>query len=57
VAAEHEIRTHTVLLVKTGTVPKTSSGKIQRQTCRQHFLNNTLNLLTSEKSPKLTALI
>lgn len=57
VAAEHEIRTHTVLLVKTGTIPKTSSGKIQRQACRQKFLNDTLNLLTSEKSPKLTATI
>ncbi|WP_414517096.1 fatty acyl-AMP ligase [Nostoc sp. PCC 9305] len=57
VAAEHEIRTHTVLLVKTGTVPKTSSGKIQRQACRQKFLNHTLNLLTSEKSPGLTTTI
>lgn len=51
VAAEHEIRTHTVLLVKTGTVPRTSSGKIQRQACRQNFLNNTLSLLTS-KNPQ-----
>jgi acyl-CoA synthetase (AMP-forming)/AMP-acid ligase II len=57
VAAEHDIRVHTVLLVKTGTVPKTSSGKIQRQACRQNFLHNTLNLLTSEKFPELTTIL
>ncbi len=57
VAVEHDIRVHTVALVKTGTIPKTSSGKIQRQACRQKFLNNTLDLLTSDKSQKLTAIL
>lgn len=56
VAVEHDIRVHTVALVKTGTIPKTSSGKIQRQACRQKFLNNTLDLLTPENSQKLTAI-
>lgn len=57
VSLEHEIRVHTVVLVKTGTIPKTSSGKIQRQTCRQKFLGHTLDLLTPENSQKLTAIL
>jgi acyl-CoA synthetase (AMP-forming)/AMP-acid ligase II len=55
VSVEHDIRVHTVVLVKTGTIPKTSSGKIQRQACRQKFLNRTLDLLIPEKAQKLTA--
>ncbi|WP_163781271.1 non-ribosomal peptide synthetase, partial [Myxococcus vastator] len=42
VAREHELRVHTVVLVRQGTVPKTSSGKIQRRLCRQWFLEGTL---------------
>lgn len=57
VSVEHEIRVHTVVLVKTGTIPKTSSGKIQRQTCRQKFLTHTLDLLIPEKNQKLTAIL
>jgi acyl-CoA synthetase (AMP-forming)/AMP-acid ligase II len=37
VSEEHEIQPHTVVLLKTGTVPKTSSGKIQRSTARAQF--------------------
>lgn len=57
VAVEHDIRAHTVVLIKTGTIPKTSSGKIQRQICRQKFLDNTLDVLTPDKSQKLTAIV
>ncbi len=39
VTAEHGLDIHTTVLVRSGTVPKTSSGKIQRRTCRQNFLN------------------
>lgn len=57
VAAAHDIRVYAVTLIKTGTIPKTSSGKIQRQACRQKFVNNTLYLLTSAKSQKLAAIL
>jgi acyl-CoA synthetase (AMP-forming)/AMP-acid ligase II len=30
------------VLLKTASLPKTSSGKIQRRTCRQQFLNGEL---------------
>ncbi|MBW4455973.1 MAG: fatty acyl-AMP ligase [Nostoc indistinguendum CM1-VF10] len=56
VAVEHDIRVHTIALVKTGTIAKTSSGKIQRQACRQKFVDKTLDLLTSEKFQKLTTI-
>ena len=33
-----------VMLVKSGTLPKTSSGKLQRSLCRQQYLDETLQL-------------
>ncbi|HEX4494454.1 MAG TPA: amino acid adenylation domain-containing protein, partial [Thermoanaerobaculia bacterium] len=38
VAEEHEVQVHDVVLVRTGTVPKTSSGKIRRHACRDLYL-------------------
>jgi acyl-CoA synthetase (AMP-forming)/AMP-acid ligase II len=38
IAEEHELQTHTILLVKAGSVLKTSSGKLQRRACRSAFL-------------------
>jgi len=34
-----------VALLKTGTIPKTSSGKIQRRACQSQFLDGSLNLV------------
>ncbi len=42
---EHELKVYGVLLLKTGSIPKTSSGKIQRHACRQDWLNKQLNLV------------
>ncbi|MHB1139063.1 MAG: fatty acyl-AMP ligase [Microthrixaceae bacterium] len=36
-----------VVLVQPGTVPKTSSGKLQRSACKQQFIEGTLALLDS----------
>ncbi|PSB01376.1 non-ribosomal peptide synthetase [Merismopedia glauca] len=47
VAQEHEIQPHTVILIKAGTIPKTSSGKIQRRACRDLFLSGRLEVLGS----------
>jgi amino acid adenylation domain-containing protein len=38
VAEEHEVQAQDVVLVRAGTVPKTSSGKIQRRACRAAYL-------------------
>jgi acyl transferase domain-containing protein/acyl-CoA synthetase (AMP-forming)/AMP-acid ligase II len=42
IAVHHDLPVHTVLLLKTGSVPKTSSGKIQRRACRQAWQSGTL---------------
>ena len=42
VAQYHELGLYTVLLVKPGTIPKTTSGKIQRRACRANFLAGIL---------------
>ncbi|MEC4895943.1 MAG: fatty acyl-AMP ligase [Oscillatoria sp. PMC 1051.18] len=42
VAAEHDLRVQAIALIKPGTLPKTSSGKIQRRACRQQFCQNQL---------------
>jgi acyl-CoA synthetase (AMP-forming)/AMP-acid ligase II len=45
VAAQHSLQVYATVLVKTGSIPKTSSGKIQRFACRSGFLNGTLNVV------------
>jgi natural product biosynthesis luciferase-like monooxygenase protein len=42
VAQEHELQPFAVVLIKSGSLPKTSSGKTQRRACRAAFLNGTL---------------
>jgi acyl-CoA synthetase (AMP-forming)/AMP-acid ligase II len=42
VADEHDVRVHAVLLLRAGSIPKTSSGKLQRRVCQASFLNGTL---------------
>jgi 8-amino-7-oxononanoate synthase/acyl carrier protein len=43
VSAEHELPVEAVVLVKAGSIPKTSSGKIQRHAARAGFLDGTLD--------------
>ncbi|WP_405755144.1 AMP-binding protein [Streptomyces sp. NBC_01411] len=42
VALVHGLRAHTIMLVGRGTVPKTSSGKVQRSLCRARYLAGEL---------------
>ena len=53
VAANHDVAVWSIVLIKTLTIPKTSSGKIQRHLCRERFLGNGLEIVaqwTQEKS-------
>ncbi len=43
VSLQHELDVYAVVLLNPGGVEKTSSGKIQRQACRQMFLEGKLN--------------
>lgn len=45
VAEHHELQVYAVALIKTGTIPKTSSGKLQRRATRERFLAHTLDIL------------
>ncbi|MBH8561822.1 AMP-binding protein [Nostoc sp. CENA67] len=45
VAQEHEIQAYAVVLIQAGTIPKTSSGKIQRRACKAEFLNDSLQVV------------
>ena len=42
VSREHEIHAYAVVLLKTAGLPKTTSGKIQRRLCREHFIQGSL---------------
>ncbi len=45
VAKHHELVLDHVILVRAGSVPKTSSGKIQRGACRRTFLEGNLTIV------------
>ena len=45
VGKEHEVEVYAVNLIKTGNIPKTSSGKIQRRACAKQFLEQNLNTI------------
>ncbi|MBN3907016.1 MAG: fatty acyl-AMP ligase [Nostoc sp. NMS1] len=45
VTAHHGLEVFTTVLVKTGSIPKTSSGKIRRQACRSAFLSGSLDVV------------
>ena len=45
VTAEHELPPDGVVLVRFGSIPKTSSGKIQRRACRDAFVNGELQIV------------
>src|SRR6185369_3048198 len=53
VAEEHGVRVAGVALVRTGTIPKTSSGKIRRRECRARHLDGGLEILyrSSDQPP------
>ncbi|MEZ6090549.1 MAG: hypothetical protein R3C05_21520 [Pirellulaceae bacterium] len=42
IAATYQVTPHAIVLVKAGSLPKTSSGKLRRSDCRQMFLDGEL---------------
>jgi amino acid adenylation domain-containing protein len=47
ITEEHEVQVYAVVLIKAGTIPKTSSGKIQRRATKAGFLAGTLEVVGS----------
>ncbi|MGV2829383.1 fatty acyl-AMP ligase [Myxosarcina sp. GI1(2024)] len=46
VAAQHGLQVYAAVLVKTGSIPKTSSGKIRRYACRSGFEEGSLKVVS-----------
>ena len=51
VAHEHDLPVHGVVLVRAGSLPRTSSGKIRRQSCKRAFEEGQLDLLRQDVLP------
>ncbi|HEX8106608.1 MAG TPA: fatty acyl-AMP ligase, partial [Kofleriaceae bacterium] len=47
VTEHHDLQVHAVALLSPKRLPKTSSGKVQRQACRQAFLDGTLQAVAT----------
>jgi amino acid adenylation domain-containing protein len=45
VAINHELAAHAILLIRAHTIPKTSSGKIQRHACKAAYLSKALHVV------------
>ncbi|NDJ18581.1 type I polyketide synthase [Myxacorys almedinensis] len=45
ISEQHELQVYAILLLKTGSLPKTSSGKVQRHACQQGFLDHSLQVI------------
>ena len=50
VAEQHQLQVHAVVLIKPTSIPKTSSGKIQRHACKDRYLHGTLDVLASSEA-------
>ncbi len=53
VAQEHIADVYGIVLLKTGSIPKTSSGKIKRRECRLRFLDGTLEAVGQWRQSQL----
>ncbi|MBO3462770.1 AMP-binding protein [Aetokthonos hydrillicola Thurmond2011] len=51
ISEKHELQVHAVVLLKTATILKTSSGKIQRHLCRTAFLEDSLEVVGEWQEP------
>jgi acyl-CoA synthetase (AMP-forming)/AMP-acid ligase II len=48
VVQEYDLQVYAIALIRTGSLPKTSSGKIQRRSCRAKFLEGSLEIVGEE---------
>jgi phthiocerol/phenolphthiocerol synthesis type-I polyketide synthase C len=52
VADGHDVQVHDIVLVRRGSVPKTSSGKLQRRACRDAYLDGDLEVAAAWHRPE-----
>ncbi len=53
VAEEHQLPPYSICLIKEGSIPRTSSGKIRRRQCRADFLAGNLNIVAAWQEPSV----
>ena len=53
VASDHGLTLSSVVLIRTRTIPKTTSGKIARSWCRRAYLDGSLNILSKWEAEKI----
>jgi acyl-CoA synthetase (AMP-forming)/AMP-acid ligase II/acyl carrier protein len=51
VAEQFELQVYAVVLVKVGSIPKTSSGKLQRNVCRERYFDGLLDIVGEWTQP------
>ncbi|MET7638049.1 amino acid adenylation domain-containing protein [Streptomyces sp. NPDC005438] len=54
VAERHEVRPHAVVLIRTSSLPRTSSGKVARHACRAAYLDGELLVVGECSTPDAT---
>ncbi|MEM9923865.1 MAG: AMP-binding protein, partial [Cyanobacteria bacterium P01_D01_bin.50] len=52
VSKQHQLQVYAVVLLKPGSIPKTTSGKVQRYACRAGFENNSLNAIGERRGER-----
>jgi acyl-CoA synthetase (AMP-forming)/AMP-acid ligase II/acyl carrier protein len=52
VATQHDLAVEAIALLKPGSIPKTSSGKVKRYQCRTDFLNEMLETVARWRAPE-----
>ncbi len=48
---QHDLHVSSILFIKAGSLPKTSSGKVQRRTCRDQYLTGRLSVVGTSVAP------
>ena len=51
VARHHELDLHAIAFIRQASIPRTTSGKVQRSLCRQRYANDELTLLAKWTRP------
>lgn len=54
ITEEHEIDAHAIVLVRPGSIPMTSSGKIQHRQTKYEYLHGDLSIVASWESERIT---
>ncbi len=50
---DHQLAAYEIILIKPSTLPKTSSGKIQRSVCRQFYKENHLEIIARSETKQV----